>query len=90
LRIVSAGGPGQADPGIRLAPIDRIETRMLDPAMEEASSSIIPVLFGFTLVVVLAIGIYQYFKVKRARREHHHSVSELQERREEAHGGPPR
>ncbi len=31
-------------------------------------NDIIPLLFGMTLVVVLAIGIYQFFRVKRAQK----------------------
>lgn len=50
--------------------------------MDESSSLIIPALFGMTFLAVLIVAFWQWGKVKKARREHHHSVSELQERGE--------
>lgn len=37
-------------------------------------SSLIPVLFLFTFAAVIAIGIYQYNKAKKARAEKHQSA----------------
>jgi hypothetical protein len=50
--------------------------------MDEQSSLIIPILFGVTAVLVLAFAIWSGARARRARREHHHSVSERQERGE--------
>lgn len=37
-------------------------------------SSIVPYLFGFTLVMALVFGIIQLVKVNKAKREHHRSA----------------
>ncbi len=50
--------------------------------MDEQSSLIIPALFGVTFFAVLVYAIVSGVKARRARREHHHSVSERQERGE--------
>jgi hypothetical protein len=50
--------------------------------MDEQSSLIIPVLFGVTVVLVLAFVIVSGLKARRARRERRHSVTEMQERGE--------
>ena len=39
-----------------------------------SADTLIPWLFGFTLVVALAAGIYQYMRVKRAQRRHEPAV----------------
>ncbi len=38
------------------------------------NSSIIPYLFGVTLVIALVAGIYQYFRAKEAKRTHERSA----------------
>lgn len=39
-----------------------------------SADTLIPWLFGFTLIVALAAGIYQFLRVKRAQREHEPAV----------------
>lgn len=41
------------------------------------NSAIIPYLFGVTLLIGLGIGIYQYFRAKKARRTHERSASAI-------------
>jgi hypothetical protein len=50
--------------------------------MDEQSSLIIPILFGVTAVLALALVIWTGMRARRAKREHHHSVSERQARGE--------
>jgi ABC-type nickel/cobalt efflux system permease component RcnA len=50
--------------------------------VDESSSSIIPLLFGITFLLAILIAVWQYFRVTKARREHHHSAAELRERKE--------
>jgi cytochrome oxidase assembly protein ShyY1 len=38
------------------------------------TSSIIPYLFSITFILVLAIGVWQYRRVTKAKREHHQSA----------------
>jgi cytochrome oxidase assembly protein ShyY1 len=42
--------------------------------MDSYDGAIIPVLFLVTLLIALALGIWQYRRARRARREHHHSA----------------
>ncbi|HEU4457667.1 MAG TPA: hypothetical protein VFR90_00920 [Methylibium sp.] len=49
----------------------------------ESSNAIIPYLFAMTLIVAIAIGIWQYLKVRKSQREHHHSADAR------AHGDRP-
>lgn len=58
--------------------------------MDEQSSLILPVLFGITVVLVLAYVLWTGARARRAQREHHHSVRERQERGEmpETYRGP--
>jgi ABC-type nickel/cobalt efflux system permease component RcnA len=37
-------------------------------------STIVPYLFMATFMLALAFGLWQYFKVRKGRREHHHSA----------------
>ena len=46
-------------------------------------SSIVPYLFGVTLVIALLFGIVQLIKVNKAKREHHRSAEA------KAHHEPP-
>jgi uncharacterized protein HemX len=39
-------------------------------------SSLIYYLFGLTFALAIGYGIYQWWRAKKARREHHHSVAE--------------
>lgn len=41
--------------------------------MNSSDSSIIPVLFLITLLVFIAIGIWQYNRARKAKQEHKHS-----------------
>ena len=38
------------------------------------STSIVPYLFMATFAMIIALGIWQYFKAKKAKREHHQSA----------------
>ena len=40
-----------------------------------ASDSIIPYLFLVTFALAIAFGVWQYFRARKARREHHRSAS---------------
>ena len=42
--------------------------------MDNFSGTIVPLLFLATFVIVLGFAVVQYRKVRKAQREHHHSV----------------
>ena len=42
--------------------------------MNSSDGAIIPVLVLFTLLVFLALGVWQYRRARKARQEHHHST----------------
>lgn len=42
--------------------------------MDSYDGAIIPVLFLVTLLIALALGIWQYRRARKARREHHSSA----------------
>jgi hypothetical protein len=58
--------------------------------MMPTDSYLIPALFLLTFVLAIAFAIYQYTKVKKARREHHQSAQArtLGERPGERHVSP--
>ncbi|MCY7314382.1 MAG: hypothetical protein LH480_01785 [Rubrivivax sp.] len=50
--------------------------------MDNVGSSIVPWLFLFTFIAVIAFGVMQWHKARKAQREHHRSVQA------EVHGEP--
>ena len=40
----------------------------------ESNSSIVPYLFSVTFLIALVVGVWQYFSVKRSKRQHEHSA----------------
>jgi hypothetical protein len=51
-------------------------------------SSIIPYLFLVTFIVALALGVQQYRKARKAKREHHQSASARANGEAPARGAP--
>lgn len=51
-------------------------------------ASVVPYLFLVTFVIALGLGIMQYRKARKARAEHHRSVSAKEQGEPYAPGGP--
>lgn len=56
--------------------------------MDENTSAIIPYLFLVTFIFALAIGVWQYVRARKARREHHRSASARANHEPPATDGP--
>ena len=71
-----AGAPGRSGTPAREPPARARLKAPASPFNEDIMSAdtLIPWLFGFTLIVALVAGIYQFLRVKRAQREHEPAV----------------
>jgi hypothetical protein len=53
------------------------------------SDSLIPTLFGFTLLAVIVYGVWQLWRTREAQRTHEHSAMASTAQRDDAPRDPP-